>query len=171
MDAPTLIGTSLVLRPIREADVETLWELITSPEVSRWWKPAPRDEQLAEWLAGEEAIQWTIVVAGAPAGLIQAHEELDPEFRHAGIDLFLGPSYHGRGLGRDSIRTVARWLLDDRGHHRLIIDPALANERAIRCYEGVGFRRVGVMRRYWLDHTTGEWVDGLLLDLLCDELA
>jgi aminoglycoside 6'-N-acetyltransferase len=32
----------------------------------------------------------------------------------------------------------------DRGHHRLVIDPAADNERAIRCYERVGFRRIGV---------------------------
>ena len=52
----------------------------------------------------------------------------------------------------------------------MIIDPALANTAAIRCYESVGFRRVGVMRRYWYDHVQEEWVDGLLLDLLADEL-
>ena len=53
---------------------------------------------------------------------------------------------------------------------RIVIDPAAANERAIRCYEAVGFRRVGVMRSYWFDRTIGDWVDGLMLDLLGSEL-
>ena len=83
--------------------------------------------------------------------MIQYCEETDEEYRHAGIDLFLGAPYHDRGLGTDAVRTMARHLIDDRGHHRLTIDPAAHNERAIRCYEKVGFKRVGVMREYWLD--------------------
>jgi aminoglycoside 6'-N-acetyltransferase len=67
------------------------------------------------------------------------------------------------------VRTLARHLFEERGHHRVTIDPAAANARAIRSYERVGFRRVGVMRRYWRD-PDGEWQDGLLLDLLAGEL-
>ena len=63
---------------------------------------------------------------------------------------------------------MARHLIHDRGHHRLTIDPAAHNERAIRCYEKVGFKRVGIMREYWLD-PEGVWRDGLLLDLLARE--
>ena len=43
---------------------------------------------------------------------------------------------------------MARYLVHDRGHHRLAIDPAVANERAIRAYQRVGFKPVGVMRPY-----------------------
>jgi aminoglycoside 6'-N-acetyltransferase len=41
---------------------------------------------------------------------------------------------------------------------------------AIACYRKVGFRPVGVMRRYQRDRS-GEWQDGLLMDLLADELV
>lgn len=61
-------------------------------------------------------------------------------------------------------------MIDDRGHHRITIDPAAHNDRAIRCYEKVGFKRVGVMREYWLD-ADGVRRDGLLLDLLAAELT
>ncbi|HJS70109.1 MAG TPA: GNAT family protein, partial [Gaiellaceae bacterium] len=70
----------------------------------------------------------------------------------------------------DAIRTLARHLFDDRGHHRITIDPAATNERAIRVYERVGFKRVGLMRSYERG-VDGEWHDGLLLDLLRDELV
>ena len=59
---------------------------------------------------------------------------------------------------------MARHLIDDRGHHRLDDRPGAHNGDAIRCYEKVGFRRVGVMREYWRD-PDGVWRDGLLLDL------
>jgi aminoglycoside 6'-N-acetyltransferase len=56
-----------------------------------------------------------------------------------------------------------------RGHHRLTIDPAAANARAIRAYRAIGFRDVGVMRRYERG-PDGEWRDALLMDMLAGEL-
>jgi aminoglycoside 6'-N-acetyltransferase len=62
-----------------------------------------------------------------------------------------------------------RLLFDERGHHRITIDPAADNSAAIRCYEKVGFRRVGVMRRYERDVGGAGWHDGLLMELLAGE--
>jgi aminoglycoside 6'-N-acetyltransferase len=98
-------------------------------------------------------------------GLIQYAEENDPDFRHAGIDLFLAEAAQGRGLGTDAVRTLVRYLLRERGHHRLTIDPAADNAPAIRVYQKVGFRPVGWMRDYWRA-PDGTWRDGLLMDLL-----
>jgi aminoglycoside 6'-N-acetyltransferase len=106
---------------------------------------------------------------GLVAGAIQWHAEDEPDYRHAGIDIYLDPALHGQGLGADSIRTLARHLIDDQHHHRLVIDPAADNAAAIACYTKVGFRPVGVMRNYEraLD---GTWHDGLLMDLLAEDL-
>ncbi len=68
-----------------------------------------------------------------------------------------------------------RYLVGERSHHRLTIDPAADNEPAIRCYAPVGFRPVGVMRRYERDaeggHGGGDWHDNLLMDLLTEDLG
>jgi aminoglycoside 6'-N-acetyltransferase len=101
--------------------------------------------------------------------MIQAAEETEAEFRHASIDLFLDPSIRGRGIGPDAIRAVAAWLIDDGGHHRLTIDPAADNASAIAAYRKVGFRDVGRLRRYQL-MGDGTWADGLLMEMLADEL-
>lgn len=117
---------------------------------------------------GEIAV-WAIEADGEVVGLILAAEETDPQYRHGSIDIVLAGGAQDRGLGSDAVRTVARWLFEIRGHHRLTIDPAASNERAIRAYERVGFRRVGVMRQYERarDRT---WHDGLLMDMLAGEL-
>jgi aminoglycoside 6'-N-acetyltransferase len=52
----------------------------------------------------------------------------------------------------------------------LVIDPAADNTAAIACYRKVGFRSVGVMRKYELS-ADGTWHDGLLMELLADELT
>jgi aminoglycoside 6'-N-acetyltransferase len=155
----------MILRPLAEGDEAELRRIHTTPEVQRWWDvPAegfPWDEP--------EATRLTIEVDGAVAGLIEFSEELEPKYRHARIDLFLDPALHGRGLGTEAVRRVVRHLIDDRGHHRITIDPAAANAAAVRTYEKVGFRPVGVMRRYERDVGGGGWHDGMLMELLAGE--
>ena len=91
-------------------------------------------------------------------------------YRHAGMDIYLDPTMSGKGLGTDAVRTLARHLTGALGHHRLVIDPAADNAAAIRSYAKVGFQPVGVMRRYE-QGPDGTFHDGLLMDLLADELT
>jgi aminoglycoside 6'-N-acetyltransferase len=162
-----LSGRRVVLRSPSAADAERLTEIRHEPEiVSRWHVPEPGEFEA--FLAEETTL--VIEVDGEPIGAIQFHEEPDPMYRHAGIDLFITAGRHNQGFGSEAVAVLARHLVDERGHHRLTIDPAADNAAAIRAYEKVGFRPVGVLRRYerGLD---GSWHDGLLMDLLADELA
>jgi aminoglycoside 6'-N-acetyltransferase len=137
--------------------------------VTRWWGVVPEErEGLLHKLAAGEL--YVIDVGGAVAGGIEWYEESDPDYRHAGIDLYLSERFQDRGLGTEAIRLLARRLFEERGHHRLVIDPAAENARAIRCYEKVGFRPVGIMRRYERGRD-GTFHDGLLMDMLRDELT
>lgn len=169
--APVLTGHRITLRAVEPDDVPKLRAFLRHPSVAEWWGLVRPEVDVADdWLdADDDTTVWTIEVDGEVAGSIQAAEEDDPDYRHAGIDLFLGSAYQGRGLGSDAIRTVARYLLDERGHHRLTIDPSAANERAIQAYRAVGFAPVGIMRRYERG-PDGTFHDGLLMDLLRDEL-
>jgi aminoglycoside 6'-N-acetyltransferase len=165
-----LEGERVRLRPLELHDVPRLAELAAAPEVSTWWPGLTVDELREKVEAPEPSVQaFAVEVDSDVVGLAEIWEETDPEYRHAGIDLFLGRDWQGRGLGVDTVRTLARHLTRDLGHHRVTIDPAAANERAIRAYERAGFKRVGVMREYERA-PDGTWHDGLLMDLLADEL-
>src|SRR5438045_7717940 len=98
---------------------------------------------------------------GRIIGMIQFAEELDADYRHASIDLYIDPAVHRQGYATDAIRTLARFLFEERGHHRLTIDPAADNLPAINCYAKVGFKPVGTMRAYER-RPDGTWADGLL---------
>ena len=164
-----LRGDHVRLRPVVRGDVPTLRAFLDEPEVGRWWPQPPADEDFP--FAEPELVVLTIEADGRVAGLIQFLEELEPDYRHASIDVFLGSAFHGRGLGPDAVRTVVRHLIVDRGHHRVTIDPTVANTKAIAAYRRVGFRDVGVLRRQERDHATGGWRDGLLMDLLAEDLG
>jgi aminoglycoside 6'-N-acetyltransferase len=164
-----ILGRTLSLRPVSAADAAPLAEILADPTVLLWWGTFDAEKLRNDVLEPPPGVaSFVIEVEGSVAGFIQYSEENDPDYRHAGIDIAVGSSWQGRGIGPDAIRTLARHLFEERGHHRLTIDPAVANDRAIRSYEGVGFRRVGVMRAYERG-PDGQWHDGLLMDLLRDE--
>jgi aminoglycoside 6'-N-acetyltransferase len=165
-----LRGPRVLLRRTQPADAAALSAILATPEVARWWPSFDLLRVEKELTGSDDDVEvYAILVDRQIVGAIQSHEENDPEFRHAGIDLFVAPDRMGAGIGPEAIRTLARFLIHERGHHRITIDPAAANERAIRAYERVGFRRVGLMRAYQR-FPDGTWQDGLLMELLADEL-
>ena len=163
-----LTGERVVLRRGTEDDVVRLAAILSEPDVAERWGGFTDQEIRAQFVDQEEA--FVVTLDGDPIGAIQFGEEADPMYRHASVDIFLATSRQNDGLGRDAIRTLASYLFGERGHHRLSIDPAADNLRAIRAYEAVGFRRVGVMRSYERG-PDGTWHDGVLMDLLADEFA
>jgi aminoglycoside 6'-N-acetyltransferase len=169
--AMELHGRLVTLRPTTVDDAPALAAILAEPAVARWWGVFDLDRVMADLVEGDPGEDpFAIIHEGEVVGYIQAVEELEPDFRHAGIDLFLRTDVQGRRLGPDAIRTLARELIDGRGHHRLTIDPAAVNDRAIAAYATLGFRPVGIMRRYQR-MADGRWVDALLMDLLAEELV
>ena len=109
-------------------------------------------------------------VDGAVVGYIQAVEETEPDFRHAGIDLFLATDAQGRGLGP---RPSAHWpctsstiaaTTASRSTRRPTTNPLSAPTR-----RSVSGRSASCARYQRM--TDGRWVDALLMDLLADELV
>ncbi len=170
---PTILeGAQVTLRSVEAADLPALLAIRLTPEVHRVWRGGGAARIQAELAADldDPQIETLVVEAdGRVVGAVQWHAEEEPDYRHAGIDIYLDPTVHGRGLGADAVRTLARHLIEEHGHHRITIDPAADNEPAIRCYAKVGFKPVGIMRRYERGED-GTWHDGLLMDLLAEEL-
>jgi aminoglycoside 6'-N-acetyltransferase len=156
----------VLLRAARPEDVDRLSRIRREPEVARRWGDFDVEEIRDEFAGADDRL--IVELEGEVVGAIQYDEEDEPMYRHASIDIFLTTSRRGQGLGSDAIRVLARYLFEERGHHRLIIDPAADNELAIRAYERVGFRRVGIMRQYERG-PDGTWHDGLLMDMLRED--
>ena len=167
----TLRGAMVSLRPARTEDVPALAAIRATPEVFRWWRGgAEMASEVAADMADPDATTLAVELDGRVVGAIQWSAETEPDYRHASIDIYLDPSVHGRGVGTDAVRTLARHLTVDKGFHRLVIDPAADNAAAIKCYSKVGFRPVGKMRKYERG-SDGTWHDGLLMDALAEELG
>lgn len=166
----TIRGECVLLCAATLDDLDVLVEMSREPSVAAWWDDDDHEKWRARLTDHGDWADYVVEVAGEPVGFACWYEETDATYRHAGIDLFLAAAHQGRGLGTDVVRTLARWLIEVRGHRRLVIDPAAANERAIACYRKVGFRPIGIARQS--ERTKdGAWRDQLLMDFLADELT
>lgn len=168
-----ITGSRVRLRPVAAADAARFEEILIHPDVARWWADAeePVTAQVSFLLDPDEATTtYAVEFEGDTIGIVLAFEETDPQYRHAGIDIAIHPDWQHKGLGADAIRTLAAHLFTVGGHHRVVIDPAADNKAAISVYAALGFRPVGTMRRYERG-PDGSWHDGLLMDLLAEDLA
>jgi len=170
MDDIHIAGERVILRTLSEEDLPRLLEILTTPPIDEWWPDYDAARLHADTMEDPDTVSLAIELpSGEFVGLIMFGEESDPYYRHATIDMTLDPEHLGQGLGSDALRTLVRYLFEVRGHHRITIDPAVINERAIGMYKKVGFRPVGVVRCHERG-PGGVWRDGLLMDMLAGEL-
>ena len=167
----TLEAPGIVLRPPAAADAPRLAEILQEPAVAAWWPRWDEARVRAEITEGPDREPgWVITTQdGATVGWLQYGEEAEPDYPSVWFDLFLATEARGRRLGPKALRRVIEVFVE-RGHHRFVIDPSAGNERAVRAYAAVGFKPVGIMRRYERA-PDGSWRDGLLMDLLAEELC
>jgi aminoglycoside 6'-N-acetyltransferase len=159
-DSKALVGDRVELGPIQPTDVSALETIRAEPSVHQWWGSPERSTWTIDNGETHTRAVWR---SEQIIGFVQWYDNTDPRYRYAGIDLFLSESTQGHGYGRETVALVLEHLLAS-GHHRVVIDPAASNERAIACYRACGFETVGVMRRYERDNDGGGWHDGLLME-------
>ncbi len=154
---------------VEPGDCPRLLAIQREPEVMRFWtSDDAADDLLTHETDDERLTAYAITVDTEVIGWMGVAENLDDTYRSAGLDLFITTARQGNGFGTEAISLVTRELFEACGHHRVTIDPSAGNARAIRAYEKVGFRRVGVLRQYERGRD-GTFHDGLLMELIRGE--
>lgn len=152
------IPTVISFRPLAASDFTMLHEWLHRPHVSQWWGDPGTYAQVEQDYLLHTTIASTTrgyiaLLENKPIGFIQSYvvmgsgdgwweQETDPGAR--GIDQFLANREQlGRGLGSAMIHTFVDRLFQDPAVTKVQTDPSPQNDRAIRCYQRVGFVAVG----------------------------
>jgi RimJ/RimL family protein N-acetyltransferase len=154
------------IRPATPADVDFLAELYSDDDV-RPFLAAGRSYD-RDWIVASLDGLVVAELDGEPAGAMawELRSERNGIVHVGGVAVH--PRFRGRRLADDAARLLQRYLLHDRGFHRIELEIYGFNERALAHAERSGFVREGVKRRAY--RRGDEWVDGVLYGLVAEDL-
>ena len=144
MNRPTIKGELVQLRSADSNDLELLFKWLNDPSVYLWWggHPVSREEiqQKYTGLRSPQVESYIIEESEMPVGYIQSWQATESS---CGIDIFLDPRKHGRGLGTDAVCALIRYLTEVEGRKLITADPATENVRALAMFRKAGFTPSG----------------------------
>src|SRR5215813_13539529 len=172
---PMLRGEKVTLRAIERDDLKRLHELTSNVELEllgrgAWepWSLAAMEKDFEKHLEDPDKSEFVIEADGKVIGEIELHRWKN---RRAGSATFgvsiLDPDYLGKGYGRDAISVLLDWAFRIQNYRRIGLTTLATNERAIRCYEAVGFQHEGRERR--AEYCNGDYLDVVVMGILRDE--
>jgi len=168
-------GKKVILRPMREEDIERQHEFNQDPELfllnASPPRPSPRKraEGIYEICTRHKkgTYYFAIEADGKYIGncsLKQASASSDA-YR---LGILIGDrEYWNKGYGRDTVQVLLHFGFHHHGARRIELDTNSRNKRAIRCFEACGFKEEGRLRQaVWLD---GRYFDTVLMGMLRGE--
>lgn len=173
---PTLAGSRVTLRELRQSDAAALLSLLTTEEVTRFISPPPTTvegfERFIAWANAERAAGRYICFAVVPrgcetaCGIIQVRQ-LEPRFEIAEWGFALGRAFWGTGLFVEAAQLVLAFTFDTVGVHRLEARAAVANGRGNGALQKMGACREALLRNAFSRH--GRHLDQLLWSILDED--
>ncbi len=145
---------------LSENELPLLYDWVNQPEVVRWWVDVGLDwsdfkQKYLGKLSNGIEFPYIVYFDEQPIGYIEYYLAnkvgggwwLDQPAGVYGIDVFIGGAeILGKGYGSIFLRKFVDFLIAKPEVKKIIIDPAVDNNRAIRCYEKVGFSPVGQVK-------------------------
>jgi RimJ/RimL family protein N-acetyltransferase len=174
---PTINANRVLLRPISDGDIESLFKIFSDPEVMRYWSTPPlKDLDAARELLNDMRdkfqrklfFQWGIALQ-TDNTLIGTSTlfHIEADNHRAEIGYALGRAYWKKGYIQEALTALLGYAFGELNLHRIEADVDPRNEASIRTLERLGFTREGYLRERW--NVCGELQDALFYGLLRHE--
>jgi len=173
--ARVLIGKRVRLRPLvredlvylrkwsRDAEIKGLIGEVASMSKADW-------EKFLDEVRGDRKRAWFMVIVKendkviGEAGLLR----MDRAWLTTDVSVIIGEKTEwGKGYGTETIALLLNYAFRHLKFHRVAVGVVGFNERALRFWEKVGFRKEGIQRDgYYYDH---KYHDFVMMSILEDE--
>lgn len=170
-----LLGERIYLRPLEQGDLHLTQKWANDPEIRRLTgEVMPMSEAAAaeflEKVHTDRDRVWFMIALRAndrvigEAGLLRMFNP----WRTTDLSLIIGEQdTWGKGYGTEAILLLLDYAFGCLNFHRVSVGVVGFNERALRFYEKVGFKREGIQRDgYYYAH---EYHDFVMMSILEDE--
>lgn len=126
------------------------------PRLQPWQKGCPH------WLCLIICLKNTLTPVGVTGFVDRGNDIAETGF-------ILDAGFHGKGIGSESLRDIARFAFNGQGYRKLTATVTAGNEASRRTLLKVGFQQEGTLREnYFLG---GAWQDDWVFGLLSAEFT
>lgn len=170
-----LAGTRCYLSPRSDSDAELFkkWDndlnVILQASMNGYSTPATLTYE--DPARAKEMLKHMFVIVDSetdqPIGWCSLFSQV-PENRHALLAIMIGEKdYWGRGYGGEAVTLLLDYGFNILNMNSIELGVYAFNKRAIRCYEKIGFQRIGIQRESRI--VAGAKHDTVLMDILASE--
>lgn len=173
LGAPSIHTTRLVLRPLGEADIPSLYAIHSDPKAMRYWSATiwKDDERgramvardLDRGLTDHLRLGIELAASGALLGTCTLFQ-INDQCRRAELGYMLASSAWGQGYMREALEAFISHAFNGLDLNRLEADTDPRNAPSIRLLQGLGFVKEGHFRERWV--VDGEVSDSAMFGLL-----
>lgn len=151
-------GGGIVLRTVREEDLDFLYDAINDVEIRGPWvqirmtsQPGYRKRFQETGFFSQDEGQLVIVDAEDTSRIYGSIGWFRTAFYSDSLEIgyqILDVAQRGRGIATTALRLVCGYLFADRNVHRIQLGVVVGNEASRRVAEKVGFRSEGILRGF-----------------------
>lgn len=171
---PIITTPRVVLRWISEEDIDSLYEIFSSPQVMRYWSSAPLPDreaaadlqrEIAEGNESETMLKWGLALRDSDTVIgTTTLFNLSLDNGRAELGYAMAHAHWGRGYMNEALTALVSHAFEVMELRRLEADVDPRNAASIRTLERLGFQREGFLRERW--HVNGEIQDAFFYGLL-----
>jgi RimJ/RimL family protein N-acetyltransferase len=170
-----LEGSRIYLRPIKKEDLKTLSEWINDKEIRSitgevYPMTEKEFEEFYEKAQKTEDSIWFVIVDKEKDLVIgeTGFLRIFNPWRTADFSIIIGKKeYWGKGIGKEVANLMLEYGFNSLNFHRLAIGVVVFNERGLKFWESIGFKKEGIQRDGYFYN--GKYSDFIMMSLLEDE--
>jgi len=167
-------GDRIYLSPISLEDIDVFMNWVNDPEMAYFTMFHSR---IISLLNEKETVE-SLAKGGNTFSIVTQEENkvigncsffrINESDRTAEIGIIIGEKdYWGKGYGSDALRLLLKFGFENRNYNNICLHVYSFNERAIACYEKVGFKKQGICREALI--RGNKKYDLVYMDILADE--
>lgn len=160
-----LKGNNIYLRTLERRDIAILYRLCNEKEVKNY-NTIPNDIQSNN---KDKNLRKALSIINEKDVLIGfvTYKESSYSNKVYSIGITIGSKYWGRKYGQDSIKTLLKYLFDEKNAVRVELEVIESNLRAINCYKKCGFIEESIKKsKVYID---GRYVNTIIMAIIKDK--
>jgi RimJ/RimL family protein N-acetyltransferase len=174
---PLLEGPRIRLRAYDRSDLETARQFLNNLETRALMAPG-----ILFPLKAEDETKWYESFGGMSEGVYNfaieridtktyiggcGINEIDQKSRVGTVGIFLGAPHQNHGFGTEAMQLLVDFCFREMNLQKVKLRAFAFNQRAIRCYEKIGFQTEGVLKKEV--YRNGAYQDEVLMAVFRDE--